>query len=167
MALCGKSAHSALLMGASLALSLFAVSASSQPTESPRTAALKPTSAPYIDAHVHILQTQPEQAVNLLLDAMKRLNGARAFVQTEPYGVGNPGAWDVDLTIAAIKKHSDKLAALGGGGTLNPMIIEAQATGNTGPEVQKKFRETAEALLKQGIAGFGEMSIEHFSLPQS
>ena len=106
MALCGKMGRSPLLMGASLALSLFAVSASSQPAESPRTAALKPTSAPYIDAHVHILQTQPEQAVNLLLDAMKRLNGARAFVQTEPYGVGNPGAWDVDLTIAAIKKPS-------------------------------------------------------------
>jgi len=167
MALRGGMARGTLLASAGLTVSLLTASVSAQPAESPRTAVLKPTSAPYIDAHVHILQTQPEQAVNLLLDAMKRLNGTRAFIQTEPYGPDNPGAWDVTLTIEAIKKYPDKLAALGGGGTLNPMIIEAQATGNAGPEVQKKFRERAEALLKQGIVGFGEMSIEHFSLPQS
>src|SRR5882672_3596136 len=128
MTLRGKWARSALLGSAGLALSLLTLSASGQPAESPRTAVLKPASAPYIDGHVHILQTQPEQAVSLLLDAMKRLNGAKAFIQTEPYGPDNKTAWDVELTIAAIKKHPDKLAALGGGGTLNPMIIEAQTT---------------------------------------
>jgi predicted TIM-barrel fold metal-dependent hydrolase len=71
------------------------------------------------------------------------------------------------MILATVKKHPDKLAALGGGGTLNPMIIEAAKTGNAGPEVQKKFRARAEELLRAGIVGFGEMSIEHFSLPQS
>src|SRR5437016_3417457 len=56
---------------------------------------------------------------------------------------------------------------LGGGGTLNPMILEAYRTGKAGPEVQKKFRERAEELLRQGVVGFGELSIEHLSLPQS
>ena len=57
--------------------------------------------------------------------------------------------------------------ALGGGGSLNPMIIEAQRTGEASPVVQRRFRERAEELLRMGAAGFGEMSIEHLSTPQS
>ncbi len=133
----------------------------------PRTSVLKPTETPYIDAHTHIYQKDPEAAVQLLLSAMEHLNGTRVFIQTEPYGPGNPDAWDVEMILPAVKKHSDKMAALGGGGTLNPMIIEAYRTGNAGPDVQKKFRARAEAILKAGAVGFGELSIEHLSLPQS
>src|SRR5205814_622127 len=132
-----------------------------------RTADLTPAALPYIDAHTHIYQLDPEGAVTLILSAMERLNGAKAFIQTEPYGPDNPGRWDAETILPAVKKHPDKLAVLGGGGTLNPMILEAYRTGNAGPEVRKKFRERAEELLRQGVVGFGEMSIEHFSLPQS
>src|SRR5437879_5819413 len=82
-----------------------------------RTANLTPASLPYIDAHTHIYQLDPEGAVTLILSAMERLNGAKAFIQTEPYGPDNPARWD--------------------------------------------------ALLEQGVVGFGELSIEHLSLPQS
>ena len=140
-------------------------SAQGQPN-SPRAAALKPAAAPYIDGHVHIFQNDPENAIALLLGSMEHLNATKAFIQTEPYGDG-PGAWDAEMILATVKKHPDKLAALGGGGTLNPMIIEAAKTGNAGPDVQKKFRARAEELLRAGVVGFGEMSIEHFSLPQS
>ena len=164
----GRFAAASLMLGsAGLALVLFAVSAQGQSAPNPRTANLQATSIPYIDAHTHIYQKDPEAAVNLLLSAMDKLNGTRAFIQTEPYGIGNPDAWDAELILAAVKKHPDRLAALGGGGTLNPMIIEAATTGNAGPEVLKKFRERAEDLLRKGVVGFGEMSIEHFSLPQS
>ena len=156
-----------MLSAASAAVLLLALPqlAQGQPN-SPRAAVLKPAAAPYIDGHVHIFQNDPENAIALLLDSMAHLNAARTFIQTEPYGDG-PGAWDAEMILATVKKHPDKLAALGGGGTLNPMIIEAAKTGNAGPEVQKKFRARAEELLKAGIVGFGEMSIEHFSLPQS
>ncbi|PYS13886.1 MAG: hypothetical protein DMG17_17865, partial [Acidobacteria bacterium] len=55
-----------------------------------RTANLTPASLPYIDAHTHIYQLDPEGAVTLILSAMERLNGAKAFIQTEPYGPDNP-----------------------------------------------------------------------------
>jgi predicted TIM-barrel fold metal-dependent hydrolase len=132
-----------------------------------RTASLKPATVPYIDGHTHIYQLDPEGAVTLILSAMERLNTAKAFIQTEPYGPDNPGRWDAEMILPTVKKHSDKLAVLGGGGTLNPMILEAYRTGSAGPEVQKKFRERAEDLLKKGVVGFGELSIEHLSLPQS
>src|SRR5205809_5692672 len=132
-----------------------------------RTTNLTPASLPYIDAHTHIYQLDPEGAVALILSAMERLNTAKAFIQTEPYGPDNPGRWDVELILPAVKKHPEKLAVLGGGGTLNPMILDAYRTGNAGPEIQKKFRARAEELVKMGVDGFGELSIEHLSLPQS
>jgi predicted TIM-barrel fold metal-dependent hydrolase len=166
----GKSAAAALtLSSGGLALLLFAGAASGQQppaASSPRVTSLMPTSLPYIDGHTHIDQNHAEDAVALLLAAMDRLNGAKAFIQTEPYGLG-PGAWDVEMILPAVKKHADRLAVLGGGGTLNPMIVEAAATGNASPEVQKKFKARAEEILREGAVGFGELSIEHFSLPQS
>jgi len=153
--------------GLALLASGFAMSAERLAAGNPRTAVLKPGSAPYIDGHTHIDQNHADEAVDLLMRAMDGLNGARVFIQTEPYGPGNPGAWDIEKILPAVNKHPDKMRVLAGGGTLNPMIIEAANTGKTTPETMKKFREKAEELLRMGAAGFGEMSIEHFSLPQS
>jgi Amidohydrolase len=132
-----------------------------------RVTALMPASAPYIDAHIHIDQNRPAESMQLLLQAMSRLNQSKGFVLTEPYGPDNPERWDADKILAAAKKFPGKLIVLGGGGTLNGMIIASYRSGDSGAEVQRKFRQKAEALLRDGVAGFGEMSTEHFSLPQS
>ena len=105
--------------------------------------------------------------MQLLLQAMTRLNQSRGFILTEPYGPDNPERWDADRVLPAAKQFPGRLIVLGGGGTLNGMIIASYRSGDAGPEVQRKFREKAEELLREGIAGFGEMSTEHFSLPQS
>src|SRR5437870_5433404 len=156
-----------LASGAFFFFTYLAAGQPGQDASKSRVATLAPASLPYVDAHTHIYQLDPEGAVTLLLSAMERLNTAKAFIQTEPYGPDNPARWDAELILPAVKKHPDKLAVLGGGGTLNPMILEAYRTGNAGPEVRKKFRERAEELLRQGVVGFGELSIEHLSLPQS
>lgn len=159
-----------LLSGTGFAFLLFPQPGSCEQSHqagNPRTAVLKPASLPYIDAHVHIDQHDPEGSVQLLLRAMDALNGAKAFIQTEPYGPDNPARWDAEMILPAVKKHSGKLIVLGGGGTLNPMILQSWRTGDAGPEVKKKFRQRAEELLREGVSGFGELSIEHFSLPQS
>jgi len=164
----GKSALvTVLLVGACFLFTHVAAGQQGNDPGKSRTAVLTPTSVPYIDAHTHIYQLDPEGAVTLILSAMERLNGAKAFIQTEPYGPDNPGRWDAEMILPAVKKHPDKLAVLGGGGTLNPMILEAYRSGNASPEVRKKFRERAEELLRLGVVGFGELSIEHLSLPQS
>ena len=72
-----------------------------------RTADLTPAALPYIDAHTHIYQLDPEGAVTLILSAMERLNGAKAFIQTEPYGPDNPTRWDAELILPAVKKHPE------------------------------------------------------------
>jgi predicted TIM-barrel fold metal-dependent hydrolase len=134
-------------------------------TGNSRTADLKPSAMPYIDAHIHIYEHDPDASLQLTMQAMEHLNGTKAFVQTEPYGAGNPASWDIEKVLASVKKHPDKFILMGGGGTLNPMILEAARTGDAGPAVQKKFRARAEEILREGAVGFGELSTEHFSLP--
>jgi predicted TIM-barrel fold metal-dependent hydrolase len=159
--------QTSLITCAAGALLLLASSAIGQPQTPARVVALTPSSARYIDAHLHIDQNRPAESVQLLLQSMAHLNQGKGFILTEPYGPDNPERWDVDKIITAVKAHTGKLIVLGGGGTLNGMIIASYRSGNAGPEVQKKLRAKAEELLRMGIAGFGEMSTEHFSLPQS
>ena len=157
---------STLFSGAAAAI-LLVTAALAQPQTPARVTALTPAGQPYIDAHLHIDQNRPAESMQLLQQAMTHLNQERGYVLTEPYGPDNPNRWDVDKIIGAAKANAGKLIVLGGGGTLNGMIIASYRSGDAGPEVQKKFRAKAEELLNMGIAGFGEMSTEHFSLPQS
>src|SRR5258708_18998168 len=129
MARFSKKSAAAALMASSggLAFLLFTQLAAGQTggqMVNSRTANLTATSIPYIDAHTHIDQRDPEGAVQLLLSAMDKLNGARAFIQTEPYGVGNPGAWDAEMILPTVKKHPDRLAVLGGRRTLKAKILQ-------------------------------------------
>src|SRR5258708_31375599 len=103
------------------------------------TANVTAPSSPYIDAHTHIDQRDREGAVQLLLNAMDKLNGARAFIQTEPYGVGNPGAWDAEMILPTVKKHPDRLAVLGPGRTLKPIVIQTANHRKTETPGQTKF----------------------------
>lgn len=159
--------QTSLILCAAGALLLLATSSMAQPQAPARVMALTPSGAPYIDAHLHIDQNRPAESMQLLLQSMAHLGQGKGFILTEPYGPDNPERWDVDKVISAVKAYPGKLIVLGGGGTLNGMIIASYRSGDAGPEVQKKFRDKAEELLRMGIAGFGEMSTEHFSLPQS
>jgi hypothetical protein len=165
----GRSTIAAVLLSSASALLLFTHFAAAQlnANNQSRIAGLTPATIPYIDTHAHIDQHDPVASVQLILAAMDKLNMARAFIQTEPYGPDNPARWDAEVTLPEIKKHPDRIRALAGGGSLNPMIIEAHRTGDAGPVVQRRFRDRAEELLRMGAVGFGEMSIEHLSLPQS
>ena len=126
-----------------------------------------PAVTPYIDTHIHIDQHDPQGSVQSLLRAMKSLNIARAFILAEPYAPENPDRWEAELLLPIAKKYPDRLRVLGGGGSLNGMIQESVRSGDSGPEVQRKFKEQAEKLLREGVAGFGELTTEHFSLPSS
>ncbi len=165
MARLGKrSAAARMLATGGLAFALLTPAAMSA-TEDARIASLMPAATPYIDAHIHMDEKEPEGSITLLLQAMGKLNGTRVVIQTEPYGPGNPASWDIEKVLAAVKKHSDKLSLMGGGGTLNPMLLQAYTSGDAGPEAQKKLRARAEEILSKGAVGFGELSNEHFVLP--
>lgn len=122
-----------------------------------------PALSPYIDAHTHVDKGNAEESAKAVIEGMRALNSSKTFVLTEPYGPDNPDHWDAEVILPAMKKYPGEIAVLGGGGSLNGMIQIAARTGDAGPEVQKKFKARAEQLLHEGVAGFGELTTEHFS----
>lgn len=127
-------------------------------------ASQKPVAAlgPYIDVHTHLDETNVSGSMQAAIDAMPRENLAKIIFMPSPFTLADSNRFDVEQLLAGAKKYPGKIYVLGGGGTLNPLLIEAARTGNAGPGVQKKFKERAEAILAAGAAGFGEMATEHF-----
>jgi predicted TIM-barrel fold metal-dependent hydrolase len=121
-----------------------------------------PALTPYIEAHTHFDTDNPEGSIKLALAAMPIQNASKIFLQMPPDTFGRTGTVDAEVILPYAKKYPDKLGVLGGGGSLNPMIMQSAATGDAGPEIQKKFKARAEELVREGVIGFGEMSAEHF-----
>ena len=143
---------------ACLAAILFVFTVASQ-YSAPQTAAR----IPYIDVHTHFDEKDPEGSIRAALSGLTNQNAARIFLLTPPDTFDHPGHFDVEAILPAAKPYREKLVILGGGGSLNAMIIQSAQTGDAGAAVQKKFRDRAQELLRLGVAGFGEMTAEHFS----
>lgn len=122
-----------------------------------------PAISPYIDAHTHFDEHDPEASIRAIVQALPRENMVKAFFLIAPDTTSPRGAADAAGILAAAKNYRDKLGVLAGGETLNSMIQQAVRSGNAGPAIQREFRERAEALLRMGAAGFGEMAAEHFA----
>ena len=127
-------------------------------------AAHKPVAAlsSYIDVHTHLDETNVEGSMQAAIRDMPEENLAKIVFMPSPFTLADANRFDVERLVPAAKKYPGKIYLLGGGGTLNPMIIEAARSGNAGPEVEKKFQKRAEVILAAGAVGFGEMAAEHF-----
>lgn len=121
-----------------------------------------PALTPYVEAHTHFDEHNIDGTIQAALAAMGRQNAAKIFLQMLPDTFDHPGHYDAEVILSAARKYPAKLAVIGGGGTLNAMIHESVVSGDAGPEVQKKFKDRAEELLREGVVGFGEMTAEHF-----
>jgi predicted TIM-barrel fold metal-dependent hydrolase len=156
-------------IGAALAAAVAAVLgmrgalAGPAPTAAEQAAAPAPAWTPYVEAHTHFEAADPEGSVRSALAALPRQNAAMILFQMPPDTFDHPGHYDAEVVLAAARKHPGKIGVLGGGGTLNAMIIQAAASGDAGPAVQRKFKQRAEELLRAGVIGFGEMTAEHYA----
>jgi predicted TIM-barrel fold metal-dependent hydrolase len=124
---------------------------------------LVPAGSPFIDAHTHFDEHDPEGSVRAIIQAAPRENMVKTYLLIPPDTVNSSGALDAAGILAAAKSYPDRLAVLGGGETLNSMIQESVRSGDSGAAIQSEFREQAEELLRMGAAGFGEMAAEHFA----
>jgi predicted TIM-barrel fold metal-dependent hydrolase len=124
-----------------------------------------PALTPFIDVHTHFDEHDPEGAVRAVLQAITREKAAKIYLQIPPFGADDsmsPMSYDAEVILPALKTHAGRVGVLGGGGTLNPIIMRSVATGDVGPSVRQTFKDRAEALLRMGVSGFGEMAAEHF-----
>jgi len=126
-----------------------------------------------IDTHNHLFGMMPrgrkvvkdfDGAAKVAIEAMDKLGIEKMLILPPPFEGDHPGRYDAKELAAIVKKYPKRLAFLAGGGSLNPMIQQALKEGKTSEALKKKFRATAEAILKSGALGFGEMTAEHLSL---
>ncbi|MCP4150557.1 MAG: amidohydrolase family protein, partial [bacterium] len=89
---------------------------------------------------------------------------AKLIIMPPPFTPENKNKYECDDYFDVVAKYPDRFAFLGGGGTLNVMIREALAAGNTSAAIKKKFKKKALELLSKGAIGFGEFAIEHLCL---
>jgi hypothetical protein len=122
-----------------------------------------PALSPFIDGHTHFDAPEAAAAIQAALKAMKEENAAKIIFLPSPFTLQDKARFDADVIAAAEKAYPSKFAFMGGGGTLNPMIQEAARTREISPELKQKFRQAAEEIVREGAAGFGEMSAEHFA----
>jgi predicted TIM-barrel fold metal-dependent hydrolase len=123
--------------------------------------------SPFIEVHSHLEPKDATGSLRAALQAMPIENCAKIIFLPSPFTADDPTRFDSEVLMTAEKDYPDKFAFLGGGGTLNIMIQQSVRSGDAGPEVREKFKERAEAIIRQGASGFGEMTAEHFATSPS
>src|SRR2546428_5859349 len=121
--------------------------------------------SPYIDVHTHLDEFDVDGSMQSAIRAMPEENLAKIVFMPSPFTLADANRFDVERLLPAAKKYPGKIAVLGGGGTLNPMIIDAAHTGDAGSDAQKKFKERAEAIVAAGGGGVLGMYGGTFTLP--
>ena len=116
----------------------------------------------YVDNHTHPDGADMPGSVEAAVQAMAKENAAQIVFVPPPFLGDAPDKFDAEQILPAAKKYPGRIAAFGGGGTLNVMIQDAV---NSGKFDEQAFRRRAEELAHMGVVGFGEISLEHFSPP--
>jgi hypothetical protein len=161
----GNTVGGAILLLAAVGFVLFAHTyAVAKPAPRPaKPAPVVAAVSPFIEVHAHLEPKDIAGSIQAALKAMDSENARKIIFLPSPFTPDDPTRFDDEVLIAAEKDHRDKFAFLGGGGTLNVMVQEAMHSKSAGPEIQRKFKERAEEIVKQGASGFGEMTAEHFA----
>jgi predicted TIM-barrel fold metal-dependent hydrolase len=119
----------------------------------------------WIDVHAHFVGDRGDYrgAVLAAIAAMDEAGIARMVVMPPPH-VSGGHVWDIEDILPALAPRA-RFGFLGGGGTLNPMIQDTKSDA-VDAGVQRRFEARAEAIIKQGAAGFGEITAHHLSHAQ-
>jgi hypothetical protein len=103
-------------------------------------------------------------AVDAALKAMDSYGIRKAVVMSPPRSPQIRQNFDYPDFLQFVRAHAQRLAFLGGGGTLNPLMHGVADPATVTEAVRRKFADIARAILKAGALGFGEMSSLHLSL---
>jgi predicted TIM-barrel fold metal-dependent hydrolase len=120
----------------------------------------------WIDVHVHLFADKGaladfDEAARTALQIMDAERIRTMLVMSPPRAREGP---DTESLAEVARKYGTRIAMLGGGGTLNPMLQEAGKSTEVSEEVRRKFEATAEHIMASGAKGFGEITAHHLSL---
>jgi hypothetical protein len=123
----------------------------------------------WIDVHVHPIggrgrYTDYDSAVKAAVSAMEEAGIAKMVLMPPPQVHGTPPPFDFENFFGAVKSYGSRLAFLGGGGSLNPMIQDAGRKPTVNDGLRTRFEQRAAEILHAGAVGFGEITAHHLSL---
>lgn len=107
-----------------------------------------------------------ESALEVAIAASERAGARMCIVMPPPFGqIGaNPNAHEYDAFLLAVRRSGGRVAFLGGGGSLNALLMTAAVReGSVSEGLLRAFTAQAEAIARDGAAGYGEIAIEHLS----
>lgn len=120
----------------------------------------------WIDVHVHLFADKGaladfDEAARTALQIMDAERIRTMLVMSPPRAREGP---DTESLAEMTKTYGPRIAMLGGGGTLNPILQEAGKSPEVSEGVRRQFEETAERIIASGAKGFGEITAHHLSL---
>jgi hypothetical protein len=118
----------------------------------------------YVDVHVHPVPDR--SGLSSLSEALGIASEARIgrmVLMPTPQSADVQLRWDYEAFLAAVRQNPGRLAFLGGGGSLNQMILEAAAAGRVDEGLRARFEKRAREILADGASGFGELTAHHLS----
>ncbi len=122
----------------------------------------------WLDTHVHLVSGVTNTtgdwvgAVRVALADMDKNDIGLAIIMPTPQPPGG-NVYDIADFADAVKKHPDRFTFLGGGGTLNPMILLDPDAEMVSEATKQKFTDIANGIIDAGAIGFGEMAATHLS----
>jgi hypothetical protein len=129
---------------------------------------------PWIDTHVHTTGggkrtgNEYRETVKQAVSAIGDAGFAKAILMPTPQrDARKQGYMTLEGFVREAKKHGDKFAFLGGGGSLNPMINKIARDGKVSESLRRRFEKRAEEIIAMGAVGFGEMTALHFSVTEN
>jgi len=120
----------------------------------------------WVDVHFHVVGDKGAmegfREVSRRLDKIMRHSDiAIALVMSPPRPFQS---YDVEELQQLQEQLPGRVAIMGGGGSLNPMIQAAGHDAVLAPELKRRFEARAEEILAAGVKGFGEITAHHVSL---
>ena len=123
----------------------------------------------WIDVHTHLVGGRGAAqdyrgAVEAALQVMDQAGIRKIVLMPPPQVYDIPALHDYDSFLSDVRRHPTRFAFLGGGGSLNVMLQEAGQDTTAGERLKVRFEEKAVEILRQGAAGFGEITAHHLAL---
>ena len=119
----------------------------------------------WIDVHVHLLATDLPGAKALAGEVVNfaTSQGMGKVLLFPPPQMNQNNLLDGPEFSAALEEYGTRVAFLGGGASLNPML-QAAANRTPGPAEVQAYRQRAEVIASSGAKGFGEIALHHLSM---
>lgn len=128
----------------------------------------QPAPIPLVDTHVHfesVPQMEFHSSLAVALKEMDSRNIRMSLLMSPPRATFMSRInHDIEDLLFVAQAHPERFAVLGGGGSLTIMVNETRPEA-VDEAVRQKFRQRAERIIALGAVGFGEMFIQHLSLP--